>query len=86
MFTIPVYCIYSLSARIGEGRFGEVWKATLMAPKGPMEVALKVLKTDESDQESQQVKLLIEAAIMGQFKHPNIVRLYGMVTVTQPVS
>ena len=33
-----------------------------------------------------QVKFLQEAAIMGQFKHPNVIKLYGMVTVGEPVS
>ena len=33
-----------------------------------------------------QVKFLQEAAIMGQFKHPNVIKLYGVVTVGEPVS
>ena len=46
-----------------------------------IEVAVKVLKD-----ESEKVKLLKEAAIMGQFAHPNIVQLYGLTTITEPVS
>ena len=46
-----------------------------------IEVAVKVLKN-----ESEKVKLLKEAAIMGQFAHPNIVQLYGLTTITEPVS
>ena len=59
-----------------------------MAPQGPMDAAIKVLKEihETKHQETQKLKLLTEAAVMGQFKHQNIVRLYGMVTVTQPVS
>ena len=47
-------------------------------------MAIKTLKpgSDEMD----QVKFLQEAAIMGQFKHPNVIKLYGMVTVGEPVS
>ena len=58
------------------------------APQEPLDVAIKVLKENHAriEQESHQLKLLTEAAVMGQFKHQNIVRLYGMVTVTQPVS
>ena len=36
--------------------------------------------------EEEKVKFLQEAAIMGQFLHPNIVKLHGVVTVDQPVS
>ena len=59
-----------------------------MSPNGALDVAVKVLKDchEAGNQESQQVKLLTEAAIMGQFIHPNIVRLFGLVTITQPVS
>jgi len=48
------------------------------------EVAIKTLKkgADEED----RVKFLQEAAIMGQFKHPNVVTMYGVVTEGEPVS
>ena len=49
-----------------------------------MEVAIKTLKKDAS--EEKRVKFLQEAAIMGQFHHPNIVKLHGVVTVGEPVS
>ena len=54
------------------------------SPRGAVEAAIKMLKpgSDEMD----QVKFLQEAAIMGQFKHPNVIKLYGMVTVGEPVS
>ena len=54
---------------------------------GPMKsvaVALKTLRNDASEEE--KVKFLQEAAIMGQFHHPNIVKLHGVVTVGEPVS
>ena len=35
--------------------------------------------------EADKVRFLQEAAIMGQFRHPNIVRLFGVVTVSDPV-
>ena len=48
-----------------------------------MEVAIK---TNQSKDEEDKVKFLQEAAIMGQFRHPNVVKLYGVVTVGEPVS
>ena len=48
-----------------------------------MDVAIKTLKDDASEEE--KVKFLQEAAIMGQFHHPNIVKLYGVVTIGEPV-
>ena len=49
-----------------------------------MDVAIKTLK--EESPEEEKVKFLQEAAIMGQFHHPNIVKLHGVVTVGEPVS
>ena len=54
------------------------------SPAGPVDVAIKTLKNTSDEQE--KVKFLQEAAIMGQFRHPNIVKLHGMVTVGEPVS
>jgi ephrin-B len=48
------------------------------------EIALKTLKTDSTDDD--KVKFLQEAAIMAQFKHPNIVTLHGVVSDKEPVS
>ena len=49
-----------------------------------MEIALKTLK--QGSPESDTVKFLQEAAINGQFKHPNVVKLFGVITVGKPVS
>ena len=69
---------------LGSGQFGTVNKGVWQLPGGAIEVAIKTLKpgSDEMD----QVKFLQEAAIMGQFKHPNVIKLYGVVTVGEPVS
>ena len=48
-----------------------------------MQVAVKVLTSGAS--ELDRVRFLQEAAIMGQFYHPNIVRLHGVITVGNPV-
>ena len=47
-------------------------------------VAIKKLKRDADNED--KVKFLQEAAIMGQFRHPNVVNLMGVVTVGEPVS
>ena len=55
-----------------------------VSPNGEVEVAVKTLK--EGSGEEDRVKFLQEAAIMGQFKHPNVVEMYGVVTQGKPVS
>ena len=47
-------------------------------------VAVKTLNKGVG--EADKVKFLQEAAIMGQFRHPNVVKLYGVVTEEEPVS
>ncbi len=43
-----------------------------------MEVAIKTLKKEASEED--RIKFLQEAAIMSQFKHPNVVTMYGVVS------
>ncbi len=57
-----------------------VWQSKL----GSVDVAVKMLRPEAS--EFDEVRFLQEAAINGQFKHPNIVTLLGVVTVGMPVS
>ena len=47
------------------------------------EVAVKTMENGASEED--RVKFLQEAAIMGQFNHPNIVRLLGIITSPEPV-
>ena len=69
--------------KLGEGEFGEVFKGEWTTPVKTLTVALKSLKSSASEEE--RLKLLQEAAIMGQFIHPHIVRLYGVVTLSEMV-
>lgn len=57
-------------------------KAMWNGRKGTMEVAVKTLKQASKQ---DRIKFLQEAAIMGQFRHPNIVTLYGLVTTPELV-
>ncbi len=64
---------------MGSGQFGTVnngiWK---QAPRNSINVhvAVKTLNGDASV--TDRIKFLQEAAIMGQFRHPNVVALYGV--------
>ncbi len=77
------YCFYRITEFLGSGAFGTVSQGVWQSPGGAMEVAIK---TNQSKDEEDKVKFLQEAAIMGQFRHPNVVKLYGVVTVGEPVS
>ncbi|XP_072887762.1 ephrin type-A receptor 8 isoform X1 [Hemitrygon akajei] len=69
---------------IGSGEFGEVCYGRLKLPaKREIPVALKTLKVGYT--EKQRRDFLSEASIMGQFDHPNIIRLEGVVTRSKPV-
>ncbi|KAK6478521.1 ephrin type-A receptor 3-like [Huso huso] len=69
---------------IGAGEFGEVCSGRLKLPsKREINVAIKSLKAGYSDK--QRRDFLSEASIMGQFDHPNIIRLEGVVTKCKPV-
>uniref|UniRef100_A0A803TJL7 receptor protein-tyrosine kinase n=1 Tax=Anolis carolinensis TaxID=28377 RepID=A0A803TJL7_ANOCA len=69
---------------VGAGEFGEVCSGRLKLPsKKEMSVAIKTLKVGYT--EKQRRDFLGEASIMGQFDHPNIIRLEGVVTKSKPV-
>ncbi|XP_033002642.1 ephrin type-A receptor 6 isoform X6 [Lacerta agilis] len=69
---------------IGAGEFGEVCSGRLKTPgKREIPVAIKTLKGGYVDR--QRRDFLREASIMGQFDHPNIIRLEGVVTKSRPV-
>jgi len=69
---------------IGGGEFGDVCRGIIKIP-GRMEedVALKTLKSGYNTQ--QKLDFLSEASIMGQFDHPNVIRLEGVVTKGRPL-
>uniref|UniRef100_A0A4W5M0I5 receptor protein-tyrosine kinase n=1 Tax=Hucho hucho TaxID=62062 RepID=A0A4W5M0I5_9TELE len=69
---------------VGAGEFGEVCSGRLRLPsKKENCVAIKTLKAGYTDK--QRRDFLSEASIMGQFDHPNIIRLEGVVTRSKPV-
>ena len=84
MIAKPFMINYRFGKLLGSGQFGMVYKGLWESPKGQMEVAVKTLK--EGSEEEDRVKFLQEAAIMGQFKHHNVVEMYGLITDGEPVS
>uniref|UniRef100_A0A5F9CBR5 receptor protein-tyrosine kinase n=1 Tax=Oryctolagus cuniculus TaxID=9986 RepID=A0A5F9CBR5_RABIT len=74
----------SIDKVVGAGEFGEVCSGRLKLPsKKEISVAIKTLKVGYT--EKQRRDFLGEASIMGQFDHPNIIRLEGVVTKSKPV-
>uniref|UniRef100_A0A915PFL3 receptor protein-tyrosine kinase n=1 Tax=Setaria digitata TaxID=48799 RepID=A0A915PFL3_9BILA len=76
---------------IGSGEFGEVCKGVLQPSfritssdiSQVQTVAIKTLKPGSSDKAKGD--FLMEASIMGQFAHENVIRLIGVVTKNEPI-
>uniref|UniRef100_A0A8B9HFK0 receptor protein-tyrosine kinase n=1 Tax=Astyanax mexicanus TaxID=7994 RepID=A0A8B9HFK0_ASTMX len=80
---IDVSCV-KIEEVIGAGEFGEVCRGRLRVPgKKENYVAIKTLKGGYTDK--QRRDFLSEASIMGQFQHPNIIHLEGIITASCPV-
>ena len=71
---------------LGSGAFGIVYKGVWSHPSTDSdidkvvveeEVAVKAMEKNGAS-EKDRVKFLQEAAIMGQFNHPNIVKILGI--------
>lgn len=66
------------------GEFGDVCRGKLKIPGRPeVTVAIKTLKPGASDK--ARMDFLTEATIMGQFDHPNVIYLQGVVTKSNPI-
>ena len=70
---------------MGSGQFGTVEKAVWRWGDLETDVALKSLNSNLVS-DLDRVKFWQEAVLMGQFKHPNIISLYGVVSIGEPVS
>ena len=73
-----------ITEHLGSGQFGTVNKGIWQCLASTVEVAVKTLQSNASQKD--RVKFLQEAAINGQFRHPNVVNLLGVATVGDPVS
>ena len=66
---------------MGSGEFGTVtYGKWTPSPDKEVEVAVKTLHSDASDKD--RLRFIQEAAIMCQFDHENVIKLYGVVTET----
>ena len=68
---------------LGSGAFGTVYRGVWLHKEGEEseqlveeEVAVKTVEGGASEED--RIKFLQEAAIMGQFDHPNIVKIMGI--------
>jgi hypothetical protein len=68
---------------IGSGEFGTVAKATWKGSGDDITVAVKMLNSSDDD---NKIRFLQEGAVMGQFKHRNIVTLHGLILEGEPVN
>ena len=65
---------YELLERLGEGGMGEVWKAH--DTQLQRSVAIKLLRTDISDDPEFAASFLREAQLVAALRHPNIVQIH----------
>ena len=67
--------------QLSSGQFRGTWTWGCVTT----DVALKSLNSEAATSDLQRIRLLHEAATMAQFKHPNILTLYGVVSIGEPV-
>ena len=81
--------VYRLKEYLGSGQFGIVYHGLLTVVRddpegGVKEVTVKTMENGATEED--RVKFLQEAAIMGQFNNPYIIKIHGILTSSQPVS
>uniref|UniRef100_A0A4W5M3E5 Tyrosine-protein kinase n=1 Tax=Hucho hucho TaxID=62062 RepID=A0A4W5M3E5_9TELE len=70
-----------LGQSIGRGNFGEVYSGRLLSDNTP--VAVKACRENLAPEHKN--RFLMEARILKQYDHPNIVKLIGVCTQKQPI-
>ncbi len=69
---------YEITAQIGEGGMGEVYRAT--DTKLERQVAIKVLPQGFTEDKERLARFEREAKLLAQLNHPNIAQIYGLET------
>src|ERR1051325_3152614 len=74
----PGFCIahYRITAKLGEGGMGEVWRAT--DTKLGREVAIKILPESFAQDADRMARFEREAQVLASLNHPNIAAIYGV--------
>ena len=67
---------YLITAKLGEGGMGEVWRATDSQLK--REVAIKVLPAAFTEDKERLARFEREAQLLAQLHHPNIASIFGL--------
>ncbi len=67
---------YEITAKLGEGGMGEVYRAT--DTKLKRDVAIKVLPAAFVEDKERLARFEREAQLLAQLNHPNIAHIYGM--------
>jgi len=67
---------YEITAKLGEGGMGEVWRAR--DTKLKRDVAIKVLPAAFVEDQERLARFEREAQLLAQLNHPNIAHIYGM--------
>jgi serine/threonine protein kinase len=67
---------YRITAKLGEGGMGEVWRAT--DTKLNREVAVKVIPASLAENHDRMVRFEREAKVLASLNHPNIAAIYGV--------
>ena len=70
---------YTVTAKLGEGGMGEVYRAT--DTKLGRDVALKLLPADVAQDPERVARLEREARTLATLQHPNVASIYGFETV-----
>jgi serine/threonine-protein kinase len=67
---------YRITAKLGEGGMGEVWRAT--DTKLNRDVAIKILPTAFVNDPDRMARFTREAQVLASLNHPNVAAIYGV--------
>src|SRR5579864_7485165 len=67
---------YRITAKLGEGGMGEVWRAT--DTKLNRDVAIKILPEAFAQDADRMARFAREAQVLAALNHPNIAAIYGV--------